>query len=129
MKLQIKIDGKTYAAEVELLDEEASGPGLVPFPATSAGTSSMPAAGAYVPVHTAEYHGADEKQYRSPVTGLAIKVNVAPGQEIMPGDVIMVLEAMKMETSMTAHHAGKVKSVHVAPGEPVKVHQILVELE
>jgi methylmalonyl-CoA carboxyltransferase small subunit len=129
LKLQIKIDGKTYAAEVEVLDEEASEPGLAPYLSASASAPPMPAAGAYVPTHTAEIHGIDEKQYRSPVTGLAIKVNVIPGQEIMPGDVIMVLEAMKMETSMTAHHAGKVKSVHVAHGEPVKVHQILVELE
>ncbi len=129
MKLQIKIDGKIYAAEVEVLDEETSEPGLAPYMSASEGTPPMPAAGAYVPAHTAEIHGVDEKQYRSPVTGLAIKVNAKPGQEIMPGDVILVLEAMKMETSIIAHHAGKVKSVHVAPGEPVKVHQILVELE
>jgi methylmalonyl-CoA carboxyltransferase small subunit len=76
----------------------------------------------------AEAHAADEKQYRSPVTGLVIKVNVKPGQEIQPNDVIMVLEAMKMETSITAHHAGTAKSVNVAPGDPVKLHQILVEL-
>ena len=79
--------------------------------------------------HAAEGHAADEKLYRSPVTGLVIKVNVKPGQEIQVNDVIMVLEAMKMETSVTAHHAGKVKRVDVAPGDPVKVHQILVELE
>ena len=130
MKLQIKIDGKTYEAEVEVLEDEASQPELCTVPAGSGSCRSrcrLPAA--YVPAHAAEDHAADEKQYRSPVTGLVIKVNVKPGQEIQPDDVIMVLEAMKMETSMTAHHAGKVKSVNVAPGDPVKVHQILVELE
>lgn len=129
MKLQIKIDGKTYAAEVELLDGEESEPGPAPNLAASAGAPAMPAAGAYVPAHSAEFHGADEKQYSSPVTGLAIKVNVKPGQAILPGDVMMVLEAMKMETSMIAHHAGKVKCIHAEPGQPVKVHQVLVELE
>ena len=59
----------------------------------------------------------------SPVTGIVIKVNVKPGQEIQAGDLMIVLEAMKMETSITAHQAGKVKSVNVAAGDPVKVHQ------
>ncbi len=129
MKLQIKIDGKTYVAEVEVVDEDAGDTGLAPYASETAGTPPLPAAGAYVPTHTAEVHGADEKHYRSPVTGLAIKVNVNPGQQIMSGDVILVLEAMKMETSIIAHHGGKVKSVHARPGDPVKVHQILVELE
>jgi biotin carboxyl carrier protein len=129
LKLQIKIDGKTYAAEVEIVDEETSEPGSGPFMSPKLGAVPIPAAGAYIPTHTAEIHGADEKQYRSPVTGLAIKVNAHPGQVIMSGDVILVLEAMKMETSVVAHHAGRVKSVHAVPGQPVKVHQILVELE
>ena len=58
-----------------------------------------------------------------------IRVNVKPGQEIQPNDVIVVLEAMKMETSITAHQTGRVKSVHVAPGDPVKAHQVLIEVE
>jgi len=87
----------------------------------------MPSAGAYTPGHAVEVHALNEKEYRSPVTGLVIKVNVEPGQEIQPSDVIVVLEAMKMETTVTAHHAGRVKSVNVAPGNPVKLHQVLVE--
>ena len=131
MKLRINIDGKTYEAEVEVLEEEASPhqPGYVPYPHVSATSPAVPAPGAYTSGHAAEVHGADEKLYRSPVTGLVNKVNVKPGQEIQPNELIMVLEAMKMETSMTAHHAGKVKSVNVAQGDPVKVHQILVEME
>jgi biotin carboxyl carrier protein len=54
---------------------------------------------------------------------------VLPGQELKAGDLILVLEAMKMETSITAHHAGKVKSVNVKASEPVKLNQVLVELE
>jgi methylmalonyl-CoA carboxyltransferase small subunit len=129
LKLQIKIDGKTYEAEVEVLEEDASQPGYTPYPPIPAEPQPMPAPGGYTPAHASEAHGADEKLYRSPVTGLVIKVDVSPGQEIQANDLIVVLEAMKMETSMTAHHAGKVKSVHVAAGAPVKVHQILVEME
>ncbi len=122
MKLQIKIDGKTYVAEVEILDEDAS-PSLEPV------AEAAPAAGAYTPIHVAETHSADEKQYRSPVTGLVIKMNVQAGQAVEVNDVLVVLEAMKMETTITAHHAGRVKSVSVAAGNPVKLHQVLVEME
>ena len=129
MKLQIKIDGRTYAAEVEVLDEDESEqlPSYVPQAQNLAALPSAPRT--YASAHLTEAHSADEKLYRSPVTGLVIKVNVAPGQEIKPHDVIIVLEAMKMETSVVAHHAGKVKSVSVAEGNPVKLHQVIVEVE
>ena len=123
MKLQITIEGKTYVAEVEVLDEESSDERSE---ATSA--QSLPA-GAYTPSRATETHSADEKMYHSPLNGLVIRVNVAPGQKFEAGDLLLVLEAMKMETSITAHHAGTVKSVSVKAGDSVKTHQVLVELE
>ena len=127
MRLQITIDGKTYAAEVQVIEEDSiedlsddeSG---APIPHT------LPP-GAYSPTHAGETHSADEKVYHSPVMGLVIKVNVGPGQAVRAGDVIAVLEAMKMETSVTAHHAGTVKSVAIKAGDSVKLHQALVEME
>ena len=72
----------------------------------------------------------DEKKVcRSPVTGIVIKVNVEPGQAVQANDPLMVLEAMKMETNVTAQAAGKVKSVRVAQGDSVKVGQVVVEFE
>jgi biotin carboxyl carrier protein len=126
LKLQITIDGKTYAAEVEVLEDDATkqqdkGP--------DAAATQSPAPGAYAPSRRLETRSADEKLYHSPLNGLVIAVKVAPGQAIEAGDVIVVLEAMKMETSVTAHHAGKVKTVSVKAGESVKLHQELVELE
>ena len=129
MRLQIKIDGKTYEAEVEVLEEDAGQNGNGLYAPDSATGQAVPAPGAYTPGHVADERSADEKQYRSPVTGLVIKVNVGAGQQVRPNDVLMVLEAMKMETSVTVHHAGKVKKVNVAPGQPVKLHEVLVELE
>lgn len=127
MKLQIKIEGKTYEAEVEVLDDEASQ--TENMPDTSPSSMARPAPGAYVPAQSTLLNSADEKKYRSPVNGLVIQVNVIPGQEIQPNQVILVLEAMKMENSIVAHHAGKVKCVNVAPGNPAKLHQVLIELE
>lgn len=66
---------------------------------------------------------------RSPVAGLVIKVNAQPGQHVEAGELILVLEAMKMETNVTAQHSGIVKSVRVAPGDSAKMNQVLVEFE
>ena len=129
MKLQIKIDGKTYEAEVEVLDEAEGQPGYAPEVSSPATSQPVPAPGAYVPAQTTILTSAVEKQYCSPVTGLVIRVNVKPGQHVEPNDVIIVLEAMKMETTIVAHHAGRVKSVNVEPRDPVKLHQVLIELE
>lgn len=130
LKLQIKINGKTYEAEVEVLEDEESTrqPGVGPHQQGPASLQLTPAPGAYTPSATIGGIDAKEKIYRSPLTGLVIKVNVKPGQKVEANDLIMVLEAMKMETSITAHHAGKVKSVSVKPGDSVKLHQVLVEI-
>jgi methylmalonyl-CoA carboxyltransferase small subunit len=112
LKLQISIDGKTYEAEVEVLEDDA-----------------MPRQMNYAPLPTPSAAQPVKKVCRSPVTGIVIKVNIEPGQAVKADDPIMVLEAMKMETNVTAHAAGKVKSVRVAKGDSVKVNQVVVEFE
>ena len=71
----------------------------------------------------------NEKECRSPVTGMVIRVDVEPGQAVEPNEVVMVLESMKMEMQITAPQAAQVKSVLVIPGSSVKVNQLLVEFE
>lgn len=127
MKLQITIEGKTYAAEVEVLEDDATEE--TDGAADTATPRQPPAPGAYTPSRQTETRSADDKLYRSPLTGLVVTVNVEPGKLVQAGDVVMVLEAMKMETSVTAHHTGIVKTVSVKAGDPVKLHQQLVEFE
>lgn len=127
MKLRITIEGKTYDAEVEILEEEESGPPFRSYPqVASYAPPSVPAAPA---TNNRIDSGAGDKVCRSPVTGLVIKVNVEPGQEVQPNDLLLVLEAMKMETRVTATHARTVKSVNVTAGNPVRLHQALIEFE
>ena len=57
------------------------------------------------------------------------RVLAQPGQSIQPGDVLLVLEAMKMETNITAPIAGKVASLPVKPGDAVQGGQVLVAFE
>jgi methylmalonyl-CoA carboxyltransferase small subunit len=131
LKLQIAIDGKTYEAEVEVLEDDAMPrqPNYGPYHPLPATVQSMPVADAQTQAPAAKESAGEDKLCRSPVTGVVIKVNVEPGQAIQANDLIMVLEAMKMETNVTAHSAGKVKNVRVAQGGSVKVNQVVVEFE
>ena len=131
MKLQISIDGKTYEAEVEVLEDDAMPRQMNFGPSVAVAAAARPApVAAALPQAPASEEAADEKKVcRSPVTGIVIKVNVEPGQAVEANDPIMVLEAMKMETNVSAHAAGKVKRVRVAKGDSVKVNQVVVEFE
>ncbi len=127
MKMQIAIGGKAYEVEVEFADD--------PFGAAAPShPREGPVQSKLVPTpprpHAHAAGDADEsKLCRSPVAGIVVRVCVQPGQQLELDQLLVVLEAMKMETSLTAPILGKVKSVKVAPGEAVKLHQILIEFE
>jgi acetyl-CoA/propionyl-CoA carboxylase biotin carboxyl carrier protein len=57
--------------------------------------------------------------------GTVLKVVVEPGAEVAVGDVICIVEAMKMENEVTAHQAGTVKELKVAAGDAVQAGQPL----
>jgi acetyl-CoA/propionyl-CoA/long-chain acyl-CoA carboxylase, biotin carboxylase, biotin carboxyl carrier protein len=61
----------------------------------------------------------------SPMQGTVLAVEVAEGAEVRAGQVICVLEAMKMENEITAHRRGRVSDLSVSPGEPVKTGQVI----
>uniref|UniRef100_A0A8D1MZK6 Propionyl-CoA carboxylase alpha chain, mitochondrial n=1 Tax=Sus scrofa TaxID=9823 RepID=A0A8D1MZK6_PIG len=65
----------------------------------------------------------------SPMPGLVVAVSVKPGDLVAEGQEICVIEAMKMQNSMTAGKTGKVKSVHCKAGDTVGEGDLLVELE
>jgi methylmalonyl-CoA carboxyltransferase 1.3S subunit len=131
LKLQIGIDGKTYEVEVEILQEDGPSrlPNYAPYPAVPA-TIQTAALRSVAPPPDLSNGNADEaKVCRSPVAGVVIRVNIQPGQQLQAHDLMMVLEAMKMETNVTAPGPGTVKTVKVQPQDPVKVNQVVVEFE
>ncbi len=65
----------------------------------------------------------------APMQGTILKVLVTPGQEVAAGDALVILEAMKMETVISATVPGKVVAVLVDPGDTAGAGQVLVEVE
>ena len=83
------------------------------------------------PLDVTQYEAtaADETAVRSPLPGKIIDLRVKPGDSVSKGQVLLVLEAMKMEHTLTAPADGKVKSVRYAVGEQVAEGADLVEFE
>ncbi|MBI3797049.1 MAG: acetyl-CoA carboxylase biotin carboxyl carrier protein subunit [Deltaproteobacteria bacterium] len=70
-----------------------------------------------------------DPQVRSPMPGKILQVLVAEGATVESGEALVLLEAMKMENTLSAEGTARVKKVHVTPGDLVELGQILVELE
>ena len=121
MKYKITLNGRTYEVEVEagkamLLDEyEAIAPTApAAAPAAAAPVAAAPAAAPVAPAVT----GAGDA-VNAPMPGTILKVNVQNGQAVKEGDVLVVLEAMKMENEILAPKNGTVTQVLVSKGSTV----------
>ena len=124
MKHQVVINGKTYEVEYDDADENAS-PSAPPIePAQSIVLPTPPVPGSSQPSEVDE-----SKLCRSPVAGIVARVNVEVGQSVQAGEIVVVVEAMKMENNLATAVAARVNSVKVKVGDTVKVTQIMVEFE
>jgi methylmalonyl-CoA carboxyltransferase small subunit len=128
VKLKITIENKVYEVEVEAAEPEAPAPpaGYMFQPSAVRLAAPMPAApkpnGNGGPVN-------EDKVCRSPIAGIVVKITAQAGQQIQTGDTLLVLEAMKMETNITAPVAGKIAKINVNQGDGVQSGQVLVEFE
>ena len=75
-----------------------------------------------VPAERGEFH------LKAPMPGLVIAIPVEEGQTVEKGDVLLILESMKMQNELKAPRAGKVSRVRVAPGERVEQKQTLLSV-
>jgi glutaconyl-CoA/methylmalonyl-CoA decarboxylase subunit gamma len=111
---KIKIEGRTFEAEVE---EIGGGPQTVvasprPVATVAASPPTVAAAGG--------------NAISAPMPGKIISINVSRGQQVKTGDVVVILEAMKMEQEIKSSLSGTVKDILVAAGESVKKEQALI---
>ena len=121
MKYKVTLNGRTYEVEVEagkamLLDEyEAIAPSAPPAPAAAPAEAAAPAAAApAAPAVTAA-----GEQVNAPMPGTILKVNFAQGQAVKEGEVLCILEAMKMENEIMAPKSGSIAQVLISKGSKV----------
>jgi pyruvate carboxylase subunit B len=111
-EFQVDVEGEVFTVRV-------TGAGMAVAPvAAGAGTSGAPAAKPTV----------GPGSVVAPMQGLIVKVPVKVGDEVKLGDVVAVLEAMKMQNDIVSTTGGKVKAVHVKEGEVVGPNQPLVDI-
>ena len=108
----VKVNGKAYVVEVAEGGEIAD--------VQEQGAAAQPAAEA-APASTGE-------AITAPLAGNIFKVNVRQGDAVKEGDVVIILEAMKMETEVRASSAGTVSAIKVGEGDSVAVGDVLIEL-
>ncbi|MBR9797604.1 MAG: sodium-extruding oxaloacetate decarboxylase subunit alpha [Gammaproteobacteria bacterium] len=113
----LNVNGKQYVVEV------AEGGDITQVQA-SAPAAPAPAAAAAAPAAQA----ASGEPVSAPLAGNIFKVNVSVGDSVAEGDVVIILEAMKMETEIRAHQAGTVSAVKVKEGDSVSVGDVLITL-
>jgi len=75
------------------------------------------------------HHGAAKDAVVTPMQGTVLAVEVADGDEVQAGQVICIVEAMKMENEITAHRDGVVSELSVQPGQPVTTGQVVCVIE
>ncbi len=124
MKYEITLNGRAYEVEVELAD---------PMPLQEFQVYA-PAVAQEAPVVVAEPSApgaapaqiSDGERVDAPMPGNILKVNVTAGQAVKEGEVLLILEAMKMENEITAPRSGTVTQVLVAKGATVETGTLLV---
>lgn len=132
MIYKVTLNGKIYEVEVEKgeaviqAEYEAALPSATPVsaPAPTSAPSAAPAAPASAPASA----GAGASTVVAPMPGNINAVKVTSGQQVKKGDVLVVLEAMKMENDIFAEKDGKIGQVFVQKGATVQTGSPLVEL-
>lgn len=124
-KYRIVFEGKTYEMEVELLT------GNVPQPAKAAEVKTEPVKKQVATVDNSPKQKAPESKgtVLAPIPGTVIKINKSVGDAVKAGDVVLVLEAMKMENEVVAPINGKLKQINASVGKAVAGGELLFEVE
>lgn len=125
--LRITLEGKSYEVGVEVLDGGTSAaPVRQMMPATAPSVTAPPTSTALAPSPPL---AAGCREVVCPMAGLVFKCLVKPGDVVAPNQVVMVLDAMKMETPVASPFSGTVKTVLVKVGDAVDEGRALLQIE
>lgn len=128
MKYKVTLNNRVYEVEVEegqamLIDEyELKAPAAPAAAPVAAATAPVAAAPAAAPAAAGLAAG---EPVKSPMPGNILKICVSQGQQVNEGDLLIVLEAMKMENEIVATKAGTVAQIAVSKGAVVETGTVL----
>ncbi len=114
-KANVTVNGKAY--DVEIVGKEvkkvepakpAAAPAAAPAPAAKPAAAAAPAAAA-----------GQGTPFKAPLPGTIVDIKVAVGQQVAEGDVVLILEAMKMENEITAEKSGTITAISVNKGDSI----------
>ena len=120
-KFNITVNGKTYEVDVEEVGAVQSAPVVQAPVATPTAAPVAAAAPKSAPV-------AGATQVTAPMPGNIVSVKVNVGDTVNEGDIVVVLEAMKMENEIFASQSGKVVGVSVSTGDSVNSGDLLISI-
>jgi len=121
--VEVSVNGKMYT--VELAGRAAAAPSPLPAGAAPQPTTPVPA-----PQPTVQPSGGGVSgEVRAPISGVVLRIAVAPGQSVAAGTLLLVLEAMKMENEIFAPSDGTVAQVCVAPRQDVRQGELLITID
>ncbi|MFR7985768.1 MAG: biotin/lipoyl-containing protein [Clostridia bacterium] len=126
-KYNITVNGTVYAVEVEEAGAAPSAPAAAPAAAAPAPAPAAPAPAPKAPAPAPAAAGG--QTISAPMPGTIFDIKVTPGQAVNAGDVLIILEAMKMENEIMAPEAGTVDAVLVTKGASVNMGDALVTLK
>ncbi len=124
-RFNVTVNGVSYDVVVEEVGAEAFAPVAAPVAATP---KAAPAPAAAPAPKAAVAGNAGAVTVKAPMPGTILKVNATVGASVKKGDVLCVLEAMKMENDICAPQDGTVASVNVQKGASVNTDDVLVTL-
>jgi biotin carboxyl carrier protein len=122
-KLRVTVNGVSYEVEVEILedDEESSQNYSAVAPPVQPG-SPVPSAPQARPAPST----GDKKELTSPIAGVVTEIRISAGTVVKENDLLVIIEAMKMNTNIASPVNGKVKEIKVKAGEAVQQGQVLI---
>ena len=134
MKYTATLNGKQYEVELERVDDYSPIPRYgeaapaAPAPAEAPAPAPAPAAPAPAPAPAPVAPAAGSTNVEAPMPGKILDIKVAAGQAVSYGQVLLTMEAMKMETEIVAPADGTVASILVKNGDMVETGTALVAL-
>ncbi|MFA9422265.1 MAG: biotin/lipoyl-containing protein [Sedimentibacter sp.] len=132
-KFNVTVNGKSYAVEVEEIGAGPSGFTYVPTqPVTQAAMSPQPVQSNPVPqvaeAPKAVSSSASDELITAPMPGTILDIKVVEGQVVKEGDILLILEAMKMENEIVSPSDGVIKKINTSKGATVSTGALLVTI-